>query len=197
MSQISELKAVIAECERHMKIDTQSASLRMNHRSLTKRLKRLESEEAEFDSPSNGAPMTNPEREKLCEHTELPWVQWYDHPDIYAGTVELNNRHSIQGDDSLVCVAICDDDELAVPEAIANAQFIVTACNSYYNNQHTIATLTAELAEVREQLAEAVGACEAALDDYVAGMPPGHPTGTQIMLRAVVAKPKIIWYPAQ
>ncbi|WP_156379260.1 hypothetical protein [Rhizobium sp. Root149] len=92
-------------------------------------------------------------------HTPLPWAENNDlkYFEVWAKDDEANDRH-------IICA-------LEGPDAKANAAFIVTACNSYYDNQATIASQAAEIAALREALKSAEAEVKKMRDRYERWMP--------------------------
>lgn len=84
-------------------------------------------------------------------HTPLPWELRRGVGDDYE---VFPTRGGPPKHGSWAEVAVCPDQYDEEDEARANATFIVTACNSYYDNQATIASQAAEIARLREALTE-------------------------------------------
>lgn len=74
------------------------------------------------------------------KHSPLPWK---------IGRGKVTGQICVQSDDAWICSQFHNqDDEMSKDEANANAQFIVTACNSHYENLETIEVLKSALENI-------------------------------------------------
>lgn len=66
----------------------------------------------------------------MTEHTPTPWTVWKGHALVIAGDVTENTNIGFRGK-YLSDVCDCENHETPLSTSIANAEFIVRACNNF------------------------------------------------------------------